>query len=334
MSASILIIGGGITGALCAFLAAKKGHKVSLVHDQALLASTSAISAGMVAPAMEAINDRDPQALFIRLKEAEAAWCDLIDQWPKEIAYTITTPAPTTFLYDHQNPSDLNILKQIGAHLSPIASPLAPFEAVRVHDDWVLDAPKTVCLFLEAAQTLGVKIIKDRLFDLSAREAHLEASGRIGFDACFLAGGFLAPELRQKFSKLDGLRPIKGHLLSFDRASLSKTWPDGVLRHKSGYVAALGARVVFGATMQEARFDLAIEDDQLLLLKSRAALFGFSEADLSRAQAMTGVRAAFVDDLPYIGRSLEFDSVFIAAGLRRNGFIYAPFAACQFLSAL
>jgi glycine/D-amino acid oxidase-like deaminating enzyme len=83
--------------------------------------------------------------------------------------------------------------------------------------------------------------------------------------------------------------------------------------------------------MQFGRDDPVVEPEVVADLKARAAGM-MPSVDLTGAMPKTGVRAATPDSWPLIGR--DATGVYVAAGMRRNGYIFAPFAARLLLALM
>ena len=76
--------------------------------------------------------------------------------------------------------------------------------------------------------------------------------------------------------------------------------------------------------MEEGVSDTSLSRDALDRLKVEAAWLS-PGLGLARSNGFAGVRAATPDALPLLGRSLT--GAYIAAGARRNGWLFAPLAA-------
>lgn len=84
---SVIVVGAGITGLTIAVALQASGHKVTLIARDAPEDTASGVAAGMIAPAMEAMNEPDPAFSFHRLKAAQMTWQDLMPLWPESLRY-------------------------------------------------------------------------------------------------------------------------------------------------------------------------------------------------------------------------------------------------------
>jgi glycine oxidase len=92
-----------------------------------------------------------------------------------------------------------------------------------------------------------------------------------------------------------------------------------------GVYAVPGAGMIFGATMEPGRGDVAVEEDQAAPLLA-AGLKLFPGLAGARIQIAAGVRATTADGLPMAGPGAAAD-VMLAVGARRNGWLLAPLIA-------
>ena len=135
-----------------------------------------------------------------------------------------------------------------------------------------------------------------------------------------VAGGYGSNAFAAAVPSLQALTPIKGHLLD-----LPGRRGQGVTRSARGYLADYGVSAKFGASMEPGRDDLAIDPAIVADLKARAKTL-FPDMSLDAAAPRTGIRASTPDGWPLIGLD-GLSGVWVAVGMRRNGYVFAPFAA-------
>jgi len=332
---SILIVGGGIVGLCLAVVAQARGYIVTLVARDAATDTASGVAAGMIAPALEAMNDPDPVAGFQRLKSAQDAWLRNFDLWPEPVRRALADGMSKPVLYTWNNafnPRGTNeavrpVLERMGARsrwLDDDALRIAGFDpevdgVVRVEDDWLVEASgvlAALCLAVEAGGT----IIRDTVVELDRASVSLASGERLLADHVVLAAGYAATAFAAAIPSVNALTPIKGHL--FDLPGQGRP---GVVRSAMGYLADYGASAKFGASMEPGRDDLAIDPAVVADLKARAADIS-ADISLEGAVPRTGIRASTPDGWPLIGLD-SASGVWLAAGMRRNGYVFAPFAA-------
>lgn len=313
---AVLVIGAGAFGLACALAAQARGLSVALIHDRPLDASASAVAAGMLAPASEAIGEGADAPRFSLYRQGRDLWPALLER--------IGAPAPDRSGAVFAAPGDPEALARWTARAAAIgvkARPCDPRERVPgladevreglfLADDWRLDAEDSLTAMLRAFERAGGRRIEARVTALEGVSVALADGARIEAGAVVLAGG-------QTTLSPVPLTPVHGQLVRFEAAGPR----DGaVLRTPAGYLAPSRRGVLFGATMRagETEPDAAVEADQ------RAAARALIPAlETARAVTRSGVRAATPDGLPAVGRQTP-DGPVLALGARRNGWLLAP----------
>ncbi len=340
-SQSVIIVGGGITGLTIAVALQASGHKVTLIARDAPGDTASGIAAGMIAPAMEAMNEPEPVFSFQRLKAAQASWLELFDIWPKALQRGLaeTQSIPTLYIWDVGIPSqdihEAGVRKRL-ADMGALHNSLnwdeveaAGFDpensgGTRIAGDWLVDAATTLAALQAHFEMSGGRVLRGAVNHVMAQAITLEDSQAFTADHIVVAAGYEARAFESDIPCLAVLEPIKGHLLDIPgQGGL------GVKRAASGYLADYGDKAKFGATMQMGQADLQVEAEVVSDLKVRATMMN---VEFTGAVPRTGIRASTPDGWPMIGRDPASD-VLVATGMRRNGYIFAPFAA-QIILAL
>jgi len=327
-SQSVIIVGGGITGLTVAVVLQANGHKVTLIARDAPEETASGVAAGMIAPAMEAMNDPDPAFSFQRLKAAQQAWLDLSGIWPEPFraALAQAQSAPTFYLWPVEEPSPDMRLSVMGAsHVSLSRDELeaAGFDpetegGTRIVGDWLMDATAVLAILQTHFEVSGGRVLRETVSHVTARSVILSDGETQSADRVVIAAGYGAWAFAEDVPVLAGLTPIKGHLLD-----VAGRGGAGIVRSGRGYFADYGERGKFGATMQVGQADLGIEPEIVAELHARA---GRMNVGIEAARPRTGVRASTPDEWPLIGRDPS-SGVLVATGMRRNGYIFAPLAA-------
>lgn len=300
---SVIVVGGGIVGLCVAVTAKSKGYDVTVIDRGE--ASASEVAAGMIAPALEALNEPDPVLSYARLKTAQAAWHEL------EGIDASHFDSPSLFLTDAPDVA-MTTFKGMGANVSQNESGLS------LHGEGLVDAQ-----YLLQSLRDQLNLITEKVDGVTATTVHLTDGRMLSADKVVVAGGYAAHYLAKDVPSLACLTPIKGHILSVP------TTRNGVTRAAFGYLAAGKGKARIGATMQTGQADTDIEPDKVAALVNVGERLG---ADMSDARAFTGVRASTPDNWPLIGLD-KSSGVWVATGMRRNGFIFAPFAAKALVAA-
>ncbi len=292
---SIVIVGSGIVGLCLGVAALARGYTTIVVARDATHDTASGVAAGMIAPALEAMSDSDPET-FDRLKAAQAAWLRQMPVWPKAVQDA---------LHRQQGAAQS---RHIGA--DGVVSEIA--------GDWLVDAAATLAALRAEFSAQGGLFITAEVAKVTAQGVTL-ANGDEAYGAhVVVAAGYAAKAFAADILTLKGLTPIKGHLLDLPGQGRA-----GVVRSAKGYFADYGATAKFGASMEPGRDDLDIDPAVVADLKARALLF---DIPLEATTPRTGIRASTPDNWPLIGLDAA-SGVWIATGMRRNGYVFAPFAA-------
>ena len=327
-SPSLIVIGAGITGLCIAAVAQWHGLDVTVVARESDDATASGIAAGMVAPALEALTEHEPDVAYARLKAAEQHWHTQAGAWGAELTGLIAryrAQADSRYVWPQSdNASDITTprLHDMGVpfraltddELAPVASDC---DGVRVDGDWL--APAGTLLRLLRGQ-IRRPVVTGAVTRVTAGSVTLDTGEVLKADHVVVAAGYGAAALAADVPLLKALSPIKGHLLV-----LKGQGGGSVLRSPLGYLADHIDDARFGATMQFGQSGTDIESDAVEDLKARARQI-LPDLDLTDAEPKAGVRASTPDGWPLIGRD-PASGVLVAVGMRRNGYIFAPLAA-------
>jgi glycine oxidase len=177
----------------------------------------------------------------------------------------------------------------------------------------------------EAFRRAGGRLLTGQTVTGIEAGAAITAHGRHAADAVIVAAG--------PWSGALGLpvRPVKGQMIALAPPSKMEgsgaVLPGPVIWGNGVYLVPRADRLLVGATMEEAGFDMslagAVRDD--LRARAEALIPGLKGWTL--AEHWAGLRPASPDGLPLLGRldsSHEKGGVFAAAGQYRNGILFAP----------
>lgn len=306
----VTVAGAGVLGLSSALALADAGCAVTVCDPGG--PNASAIAAGMIAPAFEAVLDEAAAPHLDLLLAARNAWPALavragigLDRtgalavgdkaWLERIA--------GRFAALHLRPVELGGGTARG--LAPGLSE-AVEAALLTREDWRVDAPLALAALRAAAAEAGVTFRPGVVRDRGDADVLVLATGAREDLAV------LAPELA-------ALSPIKGHIVRVAAPS------GGAVVRGEGIYAAPGSSMAFGATMEPGRGDVAVDEAKTAPLLA-AGLKLFPGLRGLPVHASAGVRAATPDGLPMAGWS-EGPGVVLAAGPRRNGWLVAPLVA-------
>jgi glycine oxidase len=310
--AKVTVAGAGALGLSSALALARAGCAVS-VWDPTNNGSASAVAAGMLAPAFEAVLDGETAGDLDLLLAARNLWPALAAQSDVEIDRSGTAAVGTqAWLADIR--ARLAGLGLRGADLPrPMLRDLAPgiapdLEGLLVREDWRLEPRPALAALRSAAECAGV----------SFRAEAIQARGDC--DWLVVATG-ADPRLAPIAPELSLLSPIKGQILRFSDVRGGRI----SLRGEGAYAVPAADGLAVGATMEPGRDDADVDPATLAPLAAAAArLFpGLAEATFG---VSAGVRATTPDGLPMVGFS-KAPGVILAVGARRNGWLLAPLVA-------
>lgn len=330
-SRSVIVVGGGITGLTIAVALQASGHKVTLIARDAPEDTASGVAAGMIAPAMEAMNEPDPAFSYQRLRNAQQAWREGIELWPPRLRFLwqfAQEEGHSYFIWpENEGDGPPDRLVMTGAELQVVSAEtrkwlnLQPeLQILRVMDDGRVPALHLLKEFEAHFLVSGGNLIRGEVYGVEAKHVRVRHGGWVNADQVVIAAGYGAYGLRHPVPVLKKLSPIKGHLLD-----LSQITNPVVLRSTKGYLVGGSTGGAFGATMQAGQSDLDIEPAVVADLKGRAKAL-FPDLELDKAVPRTGIRASTPDGWPLIGRD-PASGVLVATGMRRNGYVFAPMAA-------
>ncbi len=331
------IVGGGITGLCLAVAAQARGGKVRLIARDDIGDTASGIAAGMIAPALEGLLEIEPEVAYARLHRAQRVWIDLMDVWPADVRAVLKKTqieARSRYVwYQSDNLSDITTprLRSMGVSFAALTDDqlkgiASDMDGVEVTGDWLLPGREVLESLKALVLTQGGEVLSAEVKAVSATTVTLASGEILGADHVAVAAGFGARALASSVPSLAVLEPVKGHLLD-----LKGQGGQGVVRWSGGYLADHVAIAKFGATMQFGQDNLVIEPEVVADLKARAVGM-MPSVDLTGAMPKTGVRAATPDSWPLIGR--DATGVYVAVGMRRNGYIFGPYAARLLLAMM
>lgn len=347
MAQSVIVLGGGIIGLSCAFEAARRGMRVTLLEPHAIGGQASGAAAGMLAPYSE--NTEQPDAFFqlcLQSLRRYPEWVDAVEQVSGLDAEWIKSGSVNVFLHEADMlpvQSRLTWQNRYGAKAELIGpSELRKLEpqltmraaaGIYTPEESHIYAPKLVAAAEEGCRKLNValfpfagaveRIAAHQDGGVSVRMSGLLAERRA--DRLVVCAGAWSGAYERWFDLSIPVHPIRGQICSFDNAA-------GEVRHmvfsSQGYwVGKKNNRLVCGASEDAAGFDTTVTERGIgRLLRSSGRFFPVLEgrdADFRWA----GLRPATRDGLPLIGQVKGHSAVIMAAGHYRNGILLSPITA-------
>ena len=306
-SSDSLVIGAGVLGLSTASVLGARGARVTVIDPGG--PNASAIAAGMIAPAMEALSDfrttgRDNSDLF---RAAATLWPDFAG-------------ARAIVLHDEGTQwcgSDPH-----GVHATLIRFGFqARLDGSTVHiaGERRIDAVDALAaLSVSTGVTRRHGQVAGLARNSSGWTVTLQDGERVHTRSVVVASGAVTslagpPALAAALARVS---PIKGQI-----ANLPHRLFDHVVRGDAGYVAPATGGVVVGATMQPGLSDLTPDPVAGAALAS-ACMTMIGEAEPGELVWRVGLRGASPDGLPMAG--VIEDGLYVALAPRRNGWLMGP----------
>jgi glycine oxidase len=326
----ISVVGGGVIGLSVAWRAAVRGYSV-ILYDPAPGRGASWLAGGMLAPVTEAWPGEED---VLSLGE------ESLRRWPafaRELAEAGFDPGLSEkgTLVVGLDSADVEHLGTLAGYLRSLGREvdvLTGREARRlepgvggsvrsglsVPGDLAVDNRKLLEALRGAAEAQGVRFVAEYVTDLADVRA----------DAVVIAAGAWSGRLHPALA--GGVRPLKGEILRLRPRRGSLPPPERTVRavvegRPIYLVPRADGELVLGATQYEAGFDESVTARGVRELLEGAERIFPSIAEYELVEMAAGLRAASVDNLPFIGNL--GDGVLAATGHHRNGLLLAPVTA-------
>jgi glycine oxidase len=319
----IVVAGAGAVGSAAAYALARAGGRVVVVDPGA--PNASAVAAGMLAPAFEALFDAISAERFGLFVEARDRWPALAQAIGLALARdgAMAVGARVDVEAWAARLAGIGARRQVlgPSEAAQLAPGLAPDAwAVFTPEDWRLDGGQALAALRAAAEALGARFVSGSVAGFAGGRVRLADGSSLEAGTLVVATG-AARSLAATAPELNHLTPVKGHIL---RAAAP--WPGGpVLRTGDVYLCRTSGGLVLGATMEAGLDDDAVDPGLVASLVARGERLSAGLGGLPW-RATTGVRAATRDGLPMVGASRTVGAI-IAVGARRNGWLLAPLIA-------
>jgi tRNA 5-methylaminomethyl-2-thiouridine biosynthesis bifunctional protein len=310
----VAILGAGIAGAALARSLRRQGVEPLVFDPAGPAAGASGNAAALMTPRLDA-GDGPPARLFAQAFRHAVA------------AYQATPAAILSHGASHLADSEKDLARFQRIAASPLHDPgalTADAEAIAIHDGLVLDPQVLVPAWAGPVDRRPVAA-------LEPSETGWRLIGEAGAilaeaDAIVLCAG----HANTAFADLS-LQPVRGQCTVAAGATIPQALSFG------GYAIPIRDGVLFGATHQRGRTDIAVlpQDDQANLALIAGRLPDLA-ADLAR-HPLTGraaIRAATPDHLPLAGPVPDRPGLFVLSGFGGRGFCVAPLLADHLAATL
>ncbi|MFW6640467.1 glycine oxidase ThiO [Nocardiopsis algeriensis] len=349
-----VVVGGGLAGRVTAWRAAQRGLRVTLVEPDPVTApsasrSASAVAAGMLTPATEAVFGEEPlMELGIRsagmyadfvaeLEEASGIRVGYRTTGTLLVAFDRDDLAVLTELHGLQERLGVRAERLTGRECRRLEPMLAPSVrgGVLAPEDHSVD-PRLLLRALAAAGTrAGVAEVRERVVEITAggpggaRLGAVLSDGRVlPAGQVVLAAGCRSDRVKVPRPVVPPLRPVKGQLLRTrvpaGEPPLVHRTVRGLVRGSPVYlVPRADGEVVVGATQEERGHDTSLTVGGLwqVLRDARELVPGVDELEVT--ETCVGLRPGSPDNAPLLGPT-GVGGLHLAGGHFRHGVLLAP----------
>lgn len=311
-----VIAGAGIIGLTLALELHSQGASVTVLEAAQALGQTSVAAAGMLA-----VNDPLNPAQLLPLTQLSASlYPAFLDRLADLSGLIVPFQTSSTLQASADpHPGILRNPRQLLPQLTPGDL------SFRLLDEHSIDPRQLATALLAAIRTTDIQLLEHTALTriaASPRSIHIETTSST-LDTAFLIDcmGTWSPA---------PVFPRKGQMLAvkmprgFELESVVRTEEVYLVPRTQG--PHLG-RLLIGATLEDAGFDLEVHARDLLTLNAHALELFPALANAEFLDSWAGLRPATADGLPLLGNTPEQPHYVLATGHFRNGILLAPATA-------
>ncbi len=339
-TADVVVVGGGLVGAACAYELAGAGHSVTVVDRHHPGRATDA-GAGILSPetmggAPEAFLDLADlagahyRALIPELADTGAPDCRYDRCGALRIAFRDMEDAPFAANAEASFARQPGLLEHVSVddarkRFPPLGEVRAAFfnpAGARV------DGRAMVAALEVAARSRGVEWRHDAATAVvpgnTGARVDTASGDAIASTAVVIAGGAWTTDLAATLGARTGVRPVRGQIVHLSLDVDTGAWPvlSPLLSH---YVVPFrDGRLALGATVEDVGFDARATAAGMRQLLSEGLRVSPGLADASFVEVRVGLRPTSDDDLPVIGALSGARGVHVASGHGANGLLLGP----------
>ncbi|XID93206.1 glycine oxidase ThiO [Paenibacillaceae bacterium WGS1546] len=344
--AEVLVIGGGIIGLSCAWEAAKRGFRVTVLEEGEFGGQASGAAAGMLAPFSE--NPESPDPFFRLCADSHSRYPGWVRELEERTGRSVELRRSGSLNIAFHEADFLSMrarlewqpqfgvpLELLGEaelrSLEPAVSGHA-LGALYCPGESHVFAPKLVGAVEEACRRSGVRLVPraGRISELArvpgggvcVRTVRGESCHADQAVACAGAwSGFL-----QEWLAVDvPVHPVRGQICCYEGGA-------GKVRHmifssQAYWVGKQDGTLVCGASEDAAGFERSVTEQGIgRLTRWSGRVFPFLRG-VAPLRGWAGLRPATLDGWPLIGRMPEMPELIMASGHYRNGILLGPATA-------
>jgi glycine oxidase len=324
ITADVAVIGDGIVGLSTALELGRAGVRCALIGTRKDGAASGA-AAGLLAPSIGSLSG-SVRTFFLESLARYSSYLAGLTAYDSELRLLrglieVLTDRRTTA--GHASATLMSA--QTLADLEP--SVRAPHGAILHAEDAALDNVRLVAALRKAiADQANVQWLRDDAavtVDVETKQpvVTLASGAAAAVEHVVLAAGAWSPLLAGLPRKLP-VRPLKGQMLAVRSTALRHP-----IMGNDVYLVPRAGEVVIGATVEEAGFDLSVDDESIEALRRAAVEIVPSLEDAPVLRRWAGVRPATPDMLPILGPDPAAAQLIYACGHSKNGILLAPLTA-------
>jgi D-amino-acid dehydrogenase len=338
--ADVVVVGGGLVGAACAFELAGRGLAVTVVDRHDAGRATDA-GAGILSPeTMGGLPESFLDLADLAGAHHRALGPELADLGAPDPAYASCGALRVAVREGDDDIYAVNVAASTARHpgvlepLDPDAAraafpPLGPVRAAVWNPRGArVDGRALTAALVHGARARGTEWLSGDVTGVRTAGGRVlgvdTAAGPLAAGTVVVAGGAWTPAVAADLGLRAGVRPVRGQIVHLGLPADTAGWPvlQPILSH---YVVAWpGGRVALGATVEDAGFDARVTAGGLAGLLAEGVRVSPGLADATVLETRVGLRPVSDDDLPIVGPVPAADGVVVATGLGANGLLLGP----------
>jgi D-amino-acid dehydrogenase len=342
----LVVVGSGIVGSACAYLASSLGAQVTLI-DAARPGQATAAGAGIICPWTSGVDDPAGYAFACAAAQAYPGLvAELAGLGEEDVSYRQVGALVVADRVDQaeqaraeiearhaQNPEMGDVRVITGAAAQRLFPPLRPgMPAVHIPGAARVDGRKFTGALIRAARQKGatVRTGQATLACRAGRAAGVMAEGElIDADAVVAATGAWTPSFVEAAGVVVRVTPQRGQIMHLSLGSADTgDWPVILPADSGHYLLAFeDSRVVAGATREPgAGFDYRVTAAGLAEVLAQALAVAPGLGSATYLETRVGFRPAGPDPRPLLGPVAGVPGLIVATGLGAEGLTMGPYA--------
>lgn len=350
-----LIVGGGMSGNLMAFILAKRGKKVTLIEEKRLGSGSSTANTGllqyssdiMVSELADKIGEKDAILFYEMCLNSMNKLTEISKTLIKETDYRLKNS-----IYYASSEEDIDRLQREYKYLNAYDFPVEFLDRNALMDTYKIDKPcalktwhdadvnpyKFIQALVKANVDMGVSYFENTSIDLENIEANVvftKDGYKINFENIILATGYT-----KLYSIIEDKAEIN-RTYAFSSKALEKSpWKDEVMVWETQdpylyFRTTKNKRIVAGGADEE--IGVVVENENIIYQKTEDIAQQikklFSDLDFEVEYRWDALFGNSKDGIPFIGRDPEFSNKYYLLGYEGNGTCYSM-AGAEIISDL